>query len=623
MSNRYTLEQKQAIDSIGCNTLVSAAAGSGKTAVLVERILRLIEKGDKIDSMLVVTFTNAAAAEMKERIKKALQIKYEEAMREKNYSALSYYLGEIRKLQTASISTLHSFCIDVIKKYAFTLDLSEMRIGDEAELTEITEKCAKQLFLKKYEAQDEQFISLLNTIANGKDNKLYEIIMELNGFSKSIEDPKSWLLEIIEQYKNEDIENSAFYRQLEQSFRSDIIRAAALAEKAHALSELHDEKAEKVLFEETEKLKDIANSDASEIKANLFSLSHATLRFSKDVDPEAKEQIKQLRDKEKTILKDLKQSVFCLPKQELLRRQSACLPLVKSLVEITIEFDDMFLAAKQQRSLMDFSDLEHYALSILKNESACENYRKKYAHVFIDEYQDTNAVQEAIITAIKRPDNVFMVGDVKQSIYRFRQADPTLFLRKYEIFGSAERNEYGLSIDLRANFRSASHIIRAVNAVFETNMSKELGEIDYDDRAKLTPGFETETDATTSIYLIDTKEEDDQTKSFSAAQKEALTIASIIENLLGKSYYDAKNGIDKTIGYGDIAVLVRSAKGFIGPLTNALVKLGVPCYEDTSSLQYSGQEVSLILSVLRIIDRYKRRRFAYRSYALHNRRFLD
>ncbi len=602
MSNSFTKEQNQAIDTIGCNTLVSAAAGSGKTAVLVERILKLIKNGTSVDSMLIVTFTNAAAAEMKERIKKALQAKYVEAVQEKNYDELSYYLGEIRKLQTASISTLHSFCIDVIKKYAYVLDLANMRIGDEAELNEIAEQCCKQLFMKKYEAQDDKFFSALNILANGKDKRLYEIIMELNSFSKSIEDPKEWMLNIIKQYSNTDIENSEYYGQLKDSFISVIKNAISLVERAHSIAEISDEKAEKVLFAELETLKSIISIDSSKLKDNVMSMSYDTLRFTKDVDPDAKEQIKQLRDDGKKIIKNLSKSVFCLPVEELLRRQEVCLPLVSELIKLTIEFDDMFLAAKQSRSIMDFSDLEHYALSILKNEDACANYRKKYTHIFIDEYQDTNAVQEAIISSIKRIDNVFMVGDVKQSVYRFRQADPTLFLKKYEIYGNTIGNEDGLAIDLRANFRSASHIIGAVNAVFEKNMSKEIGEIDYDNRAKLTPGFEIESKATTSIYLIDGKEEDEQLKMFSGAQKEALAIADIINNYLGQTYYDAKSGSEKIIEYGDIAILLRSAKGYIGPLTNALVKLGVPCYEDTSSLQYSGQEVSLILSMLKIID---------------------
>lgn len=605
MSNRYTDDQQKAIDSIGCDTLVSAAAGSGKTAVLVERILNLISRGDSIENMLVVTFTNAAAAEMKERIKKALQEKYQKAIIDKNYDALSYYLKEIRNLQSASISTLHSFCIEVIKKYSYTIDLADMRIGDEAELKEITEKCTKDLFLEKYEKQDEEFESTLNTLANGRDKRLYEIIMELNSFSKSIEDPHKWLLDIVSRYEDEDIENSIYYLQLSKSFDNDIERAVTLEEKAYSLAELHDAKVETVFKNEIENIKKAKELNGETKKSYIINFSYATLRFSKDIDPNIKTQIKQLRDDAKKIINKLKSSIFCLPTSELLRRQKALLPIIKELIEITIEFDDRFLKEKQSRALMDFSDLEHYALSILKNSDVCAYYKNKYKHIFIDEYQDTNAVQEAIISSIKRDDNLFMVGDVKQSIYRFRQADPTLFIKKYELFGSNTKNEEGLAIDLRANFRSASNIINAVNAVFEKNMSKELGEINYDDRAKLTPGFDVKNKATTSVYLMDSKVYDDQTETFSSAQKEALCIADIIKGYVGQKYYDFKSKTEKEITYGDIAILLRSAKGYIGPLSNSLAKLGIPCYEDISSLEYSAQEVTLMLSMLKIIDNIK------------------
>lgn len=605
MKSRYTAEQIQAIDSLGAESLISAAAGSGKTAVLVERILKMIESGISISSMLIVTFTNAAAAEMKERIKKALEDRYKNALDVQDFQKLSYYRSEIKKLQSANISTLHSFCIEVIKKYAYLINLGEMRLADEAELLDITEKCSKDLFIKKYENEDQGFLNLLNTLASGKDKKLYEIVMEVSGFSKSLVNPKAWLLSIIEVYKNDDIENSIFYKQLLKSLRIEIKAAYDMAKDAHSLSENFDDKAEKVLLIEKENLEKLLALDDKKIKDGLEGINFDRLNFKKDTDPDIKEQIKKLRDKEKAILKDLKKGILFLPIKELLRRQKASLPLVDALMKLTVEFDEAFLSLKQARSHMDFSDLEHYALSILKNEEVCKNYSKKFEHIFIDEYQDTNAVQEAIICAIKREDNVFMVGDVKQSIYRFRQADPTLFINKYETFGRYIKNEKGVSIDLRANFRSASYLIDAINAIFKDTMSKELGEIDYDERAMLTPGFEIKTQGKTNIYLIDTKEEDEQIKTFNSAQKEALLIADIINGVVGQSYYDAKSDTEITITYGDIAILLRSAKGYIGPLTSALSKLSVPCYEDSTNLEYSGQEVAFILSLLKVIDNIK------------------
>lgn len=605
MKNRYTAEQIQAIDSLGAESLISAAAGSGKTAVLVERILKLIESGISISSMLIVTFTNAAAAEMKERIKKALEERYKNALDAQDFKKLSYYRSEIKKLQTANISTLHSFCIEVIKKYAYLINLGEMRLADEAELLELKEKCANDLFMKKYEKEDQGFLNILNTLASGKDKKLYEMIMVINDFSKSLVNPKAWLLSIIELYKNEDIENSIFYKQLLKSLRSEIKSAYDMAKDAHSLSENFDEKAEKILFIEKENLENLLKHDDTSLKDGLDSLNFDRLTFTKDVDPKVKDQIQKLRNKEKAVLKDLKTGMLFLPIKELLRRQKASLPIIEALTKLTVEFDEAFLVLKQTRSLMDFSDLEHYALSILKDEEVCKNYSKKFEHIFIDEYQDTNAVQEAIICAIKREDNVFMVGDVKQSIYRFRQADPTLFINKYETFGRYIKNEKGISIDLRANFRSASHIIDAINAVFKETMSKELGEIDYDERAMLTAGFEIKSQGKTNIYLIDTKEENEQIKAFNSAQKEALLIADIINGVVGQSYYDAKSDTEKVITYGDVAILLRSAKGYIGPLTSALSKLSIPCYEDSTNLEYSGQEVAFILSLLKVIDNIK------------------
>ena len=535
MGVKWTKEQQKVIDVRNKDVLVSAAAGSGKTAVLVERILSLV-CGDKdgdtpvdVDRLLVVTFTNAAAAEMRERIGLALLKRLEEEPENVH----------LQKQQTlihnAQITTIHSFCQYVIRSYFHQLDLDpSFRIGDEGELKLLKGEVLEELLEDRYKEKSPEFVSFVETYAVGKsDRPLEELILQLYEFSISYPYPRRWLEGCMETYGaecEEELNQSRWMRflldfagKLLAGWQEELKGALALCGEADGPYMY-----QQALLEDLEQAEALGSCRTyEEYQEGLEHLAFARLSAKRDsqVDEGKKARVKALRDRMKKSLKDLKETYFASSLTdvfELLRR--AAVP-TGVLISLTAEFADRYQEKKRNKNLADFSDLEHMALEILaadvKEEEgafavavtdAARELSERYVQIMIDEYQDSNLIQEIILNSVSRREagspNVFMVGDVKQSIYRFRLSRPELFMDKYERYTLEESKEQ--RIDLHKNFRSRKEVLESVNYIFRQIMTRALGGVEYDDKAALYAGADYEENAgnETELLLIDTEDDE-------------------------------------------------------------------------------------------------------------------
>ena len=521
----WTKEQEQAIYKHNSNILVAAAAGSGKTAVLVERIIKKIinEKVD-IDKILVVTFTNAAASEMRERILNAIYKRLEESESEEEQENLQ---RQILLINRASICTIDSFCLDVIRNNFFEIDISpNFRIGDAPEMELLKQQVLEELFEKKYEEQDEKFQNLIKTYTSYRDDTpLKDLILTIFNFISANPYPRKWLDKQIKKF-NIDDENLDFAEtswgkilldEIKEELEDDIRILENEARKLSLEIELKD-------FENN------INQDISEmqiLESNLDNWDKA-YKISKTmdlknwprtkVDSILKEQSKKVRDDVRKKFKSKIDKIFVSDSKEAIIDIKEMYKTLSDLKELIFEFEDEFQKRKKEKNVLDFSDVEHRALEILVSENEdgshyrteiAKKYQQKFIEVAIDEYQDSNLIQEYILTSVSRGNNIFMVGDVKQSIYRFRGALPELFLDKYKKYSLDEPNENGLEIQLFKNFRSRENVLDFTNLIFEKIMSEELGEIDYDEKEYLNLGAVwNETKLKNEIDIIDLKQKD-------------------------------------------------------------------------------------------------------------------
>lgn len=630
----WTDEQWQAIMVRNENTLVSAAAGSGKTAVLVERIIQqLIDQNDPVDvdRLLVVTFTNAAAAEMRQRIGEALE------------NALSSQPGnlhlrrQLSLLNRASISTLHAFCIEVLRTYYYKLGLDPgFRILDKTEAILMRDEIIDELFEEHYsDPENEAFFKLVDTYSGDRsDVELQYLIERLYDFSRSHPWPNVWLNEIVNQY---DIAEETSYADIEwvhdlfTELKKELYETATLLDKAEQLllrpgSPTPYAKTIKSDKNQLDML--IAAGDDWNTLYEVFqTISFPSIgRVTKkdDVDETLKNLVKDLRDAAKENVQSLKKNFFSRPLQDYMQDMVKLAPLMKTLIELVQSFGERFTLAKREKSAFDFSDLEHYCLQILLAEDATADniipseaahyYKDKFLEVLVDEYQDTNLVQETIIQLVASKDNLFMVGDVKQSIYRFRLAEPTLFLKKYKNF-SEVGNEQGLRIDLAQNFRSREEVLFATNFIFRQIMDESIGELDYDEAAELKHGFPypESTSSQAELLLIDRTEEEerdipDDVIEAAKEELEARLIAEKIKQLIGRDgeepslVYDKNLKRMRPITYRDIVILMRSTSNTGGMVMEELKKHAIPAYIEMSKGYFEATEITTMMSLLHIID---------------------
>lgn len=627
MSHIWTVDQRKVIDARGKNLLVSAAAGSGKTAVLVERIIKKItdpENPVDIDRLLIVTFTNAAAAQMRERIGKAI----EEALKEKPDNV--HLQRQETLLHSAQITTIHSFCLYIIRNYFHKIDLDPaIRIGEEGELKLLKAEIADAILESAYETREEEFLHFVETFATGKhDLPIKELILQLYEFSVSDPWPEKWLDRCLIPYQCPDEEE--FYQtepgQVCQSILTQYAKAWIYQMK-EALSLCGEPDGPdgymELLTEETKRLEElehISGMDAYYDKINCLSFKRLPAIRKFAGDPNKKMTVMELRNGVKDSIKKMKQRFFARPPKEMIERQHENEAVVRKLIELTKEFSVAFLNKKLDKNLMDYNDMEHFALKILIHEDTKEPtptavlLRQNYEEIMVDEYQDSNYVQEAILTAISKEKeseyNMFMVGDVKQSIYRFRMARPELFMEKYDSYElNGDKKE---RIDLHKNFRSRQEVIDTVNDVFLRVMAKDIGNIDYNQTTALYPGgdfkepeiekyaadqFETE-------VLIGDLDGEYAAEEFADAKEiEARIIADRIKAMMGTQFvFDAEQNTFRKIKYEDIVILLRSIQGYGDLLIQVLKDHSIPARATSGTGYFSAIEVKTMLNLLRLID---------------------
>ena len=649
----WTEEQLSAINTRKCNLLVAAAAGSGKTAVLVERIIKMITHKDNpvsIDRLLVVTFTNAAATEMRERIGDAISKELEKTP---NSSLLQRQLALLGK---ASITTMHSFCLDVIKNNFHTIDLDpNFRIGDETECELLKQEIIEALFENRYDEDDEEFLNLVEAYGGGKDDlKLQNIVLELYTFSMSGPNPKKWLNEKAEEFNVDNLEEiakSSWWEIIKESTKMEILGIIKLLEKAKEICEQNEgiEAYTVNLDDDLKILKELDESlgESIEVAYNKFnSINFSRLKTAKKElvqSVEDQDMVKNLRKESTDKVKKLAKDIFVFSPNEILEGIKSCYKPMSKLVEITVDFLERYKAKKREKGILDFNDLEHLCIEILlengKPSKVTETFKEKFEEVLVDEYQDSNNVQETIIDLVSRKNtnspNVFMVGDVKQSIYRFRQAKSELFLQKYNNYSQCEDN-YNKKILLYKNFRSRKEVIEGVNYIFRLLMSKNVGELDYTEKEALNLGAIYEqinkenlqgikedikyiaTSSDIELHVLDKDGEDrlnyedsdeisEVEEDVTAIQLEARIVAKRIKEIM--SLKECKNVIwDKTLGkyrkikFRDIVILLRATKNWSDVFVEELGLYGIPVYADTGTGYFQTIEIKTIMSLLHIID---------------------
>lgn len=660
-SPKWTKEQLEVIESRECNLLVAAAAGSGKTAVLVERIIQMITSRENpidIDKLLVVTFTNAAASEMRERIGDAIGKALDENPENKHLQ------NQLVLLNKSSITTIHSFCLDVIKSNFHRINLDpNFRIGDQTECAILKQEAIEEVFEDLYEERDEGFLNLVESYAErGGDKEVQDIILGIYSFAMASPEPKKWLIDSAERFnidENFDFSQSIWARAILDTVKIEINGLCLNMERAlkevESIEEL-ETFAEK-LSVEYKKIADISqacNKSWDEAYKKMASMSFENYvkgvkRISKDAPSyikESKEKAKTIRDKTKKSLESIVSATFNKDNDSIREEIKYLYNIVKPISSVVLRFEEEYSNKKREKGIIDFNDIEHFALNILTDVDEKGNivpsdiavgYRNKFYEIFIDEYQDSNLVQEVLLKAVANTEtpNRFMVGDVKQSIYRFRQAKPELFLQKYNNYNDKKGSSYR-KIMLYKNFRSREEVVDAVNYIFENIMNENIGEIEYTEKERLNLGanFNVDTDeksiigGATEIHLIqkDNKLDDDiindkddrinnkedeieEEEKLDNIQLEARMVGNIIKDLMkvnedGKIQKVYDKGIDgyRPVEFRDIVILLRATSAWAPVFADELMNMDIPTYADVGVGYFDTIEIKTILSLLQIID---------------------
>lgn len=608
----WTEEQYKAINEKGKNLLISAAAGSGKTAVLSERVKRLIiEDKVDIDKFLIVTFTSAAASEMRERIVESLL-----ELAGKNDGIDSHINKQIGLINKASIMTLHSFCLNTLRKYSYKIDLDiKFRVGETIEtdilLEESLSETIEEEFKKVVEEENDDFEKTVSYFSKGyKSDNLEKIIMSLYRFLKSQPDPKKWIKEKAGYYleKEDGIYFSKLkgmtiekFEEMEETIESSLREIEGIEDfKGYTEALLSD-------LEQIKRTKEIVkNRNYSDTKDALANIKFSKFKKApKELDDETKEKIKKKRDSVKKILKEKLIEKYYVKEIEVIYKENKeIFNILDYLGNLVFKVEESYLKKKKEKSIVDFNDLEHFTLLLLEDEEIASEIKSKYEYIIVDEYQDSNIVQESILKKISRENNRFLVGDIKQSIYRFRLADPTLFIKKYNEYTEDPKNSE--KIDLSRNFRSRGEILEFINVIFEKTMTYKFGEIEYDENARLYTGSAYENiEEPVEVNIIDTSEQEFLKKEINDMEKaelEALLVTNKIKSLIGKDTFDIKLGKHKKAKYRDIVILLRSMKGTSDIYEEVLTRNKIPVYTDSSGGYFDALEVKVFLNLLKIID---------------------
>ncbi len=621
---QFTVDQQKVIDARKKNILVSAAAGSGKTAVLVERIIQMvIDETNKvdIDKLLIVTFTSAAAAEMRERIFTAIN---KELLKRPESDHLQ---RQVALIHNAQITTIHSFCLSVIRNYFSEINLDpSFRIADEGELKLIKKDTLEALLEECFEKKDEEFLHFVETYSRGNTDKALEDLIErVYQFTMSFPIPEMFMEDCLKNLEHIDantVLNSSSIEYLLDYAQSVLEDCKKAIESAMALVITPDGP---YMYEDNLKadlniiqrlLESVNDYTALSEKLSLIKFSTLSRKSDSAVSEYKKENVKAIRNDVKDCLKKLKEKFFFDDFETLVFYEQHSAKALKTLVSLVKQFSERLMKVKQEKNIIDFNDMEHYALKILIKEEngsifptkAAYDYQKHFVEIIVDEYQDSNLVQELILEAVSGEKsgnyNRFMVGDVKQSIYRFRLARPELFMEKYEKY---PKNPLSCQkIDLSMNFRSRKEVLDCTNLVFSQLMDASFGGITYDEDAALYYGatyYKEAKNCNSELLLIEkpNKEEDDGSK-----EREARVIAEKINGLVGKQeIYDKNTGETRYATYKDIVILLRSNKGWDDVFKQVLTDELIPCYTESKSGYFDTMEVRSVIEFLKVIDNPK------------------
>ncbi len=618
MARNWTEAQSQAIYAKGSNLLLAAAAGSGKTAVLVERIIKKItdtENPVDIDKLLVLTFTNAAAAEMRERIVAALS---DELTKNPDSENLARQLALVSK---ASITTIHSFCNELLRTNFNLAGVDpNFRIADTTENELLRIEALEEVVDEMYEDDEfgDSFAQLVTNYSNVKTTKeLFKLIDSIYAFCMSLPNPYKWLIDSCEKFKPGSFgsfSETDWAKVLVDEFKRDIKKILSKYDymiKKTAIDEGSGDFYEQLLREQ-KSFSRLLEADSFESARELMSgtVFETAKSATKGSKPVFRKDVLKIRDSVKKDVSGLFDSIFNLTDSEQLETIEEMYPVMRALSEVVIRFINRFDEKKEQKNLLNFNDLEHKALSILADRNGiatefAKTVKDKYDEILIDEYQDISRLQEAIFSAIKKENNLFMVGDLKQSIYRFRNTDPMLFKQKKEEFINCE-DAKNRKIILSKNFRSRKHILDCINFIFSKIMSDEVGEIDYNEEEKLYFGadYEENAEIKTELELIDLKElrQDADDETIESVTAEAFLAAKKILELIGGEAKVKVNGQERNITYKDICILMRSTKNTADVFASVLADYGIPCYSEKSGSLFDSTEVEVIMSLLRVID---------------------
>lgn len=618
----YTDSQWQAIYDQGANLLVSASAGSGKTAVLVRRVIEKIKRQQlSVDQLLVVTFTEAAASEMKERVQSALQ----EAINEETDQKLkNHFTRQLTLLPMANISTLHSFCSKVIQRFFYLIDLdpSYRMLTDDTETILLKEDVWDDLRETFYEENQEIFYRLTENFSNDRsDSGLEDLLLSMYEFARANPEPFKWLDGLVENYRVGNLVDSDLYREL--------IRPQVLTNLQEASQTYQWMLSASQGIDDLQKISDVAQNEQSivqQIEKALVEDDLSTvytffenLKFPVYPSPRKKDvkelygdiitECKNYRDQAKQSLTKIKEMYFLVSPEEQVERLQEALPIVEELVRVEKRFIEEYSAKKREKGMLDFNDLEHFTLQILQAEidgtrPAEDYYRSRFTEVLVDEYQDINQLQETILRQLsnEEPGNLFMVGDVKQSIYGFRLADPTLFIQKYHDFANENG---GRRIILAENFRSRKEVLDFTNLIFTQLMDQTVGQIEYDKQAELINGFtafpKTETFSPELLIYQKNGETPDwiEDKSMGEIFMTAVKIRELVDQ--GFEVYDKKQKAMRSIRYEDIVLLTPTRSNNL-TILEVFKQLGIPLSINDTQNYFQSTELRVMISLLQIID---------------------
>lgn len=601
----FTDAQKRAIEAGTGNLLLSAAAGSGKTHTLVARILQLLDMGANVDEMLIITFTRAAAAEMRQRLIRELSERGEANPR---------LLNQLRRAEYASIETIDAFCSEVVKSHFEAADADpQFRVADKTELRQLAQKALDAALEECYKETSDG----LRALHFGRGVKqVSELVLTLYAFAENRPDPLPWLCQALTEMPT--TAPALWFEELRKAVARELPELLSQANHILDLCNQHDGPAyyTPAVQDDIRLLCTMREADYDQLQSLIKTRKHKTLaRKPKDLTSREelfREQVVELRKKLKRRLDSLGK----LPRREdalsdLVQNQ----PALEQLYQLTLSFARHFDAGKAEKSVFSFSDIAHRALRALSDPEVAASVRRRFSHVFVDEYQDVSELQEALLQKVVREDNAFFVGDVKQSIYRFRQADPSLFLEKYARYG---RGKDGELIPLSQNFRSRAGVLEFTNAVFERVMAGESAEVQYDRNQRLVPGmaFEGE-DPPVELLIIsepgknapsedlpDLREPEEE--ALNGTEREGALIAMRIREIMkNEQYYDAKDRKWRAFRHSDFAVLLRSRTA-MAEIEAQLTRAGLPVYADYNKGYLDALEVKMLLALLQLIENRRR-----------------